>query len=87
MKKTTKLLAGAALIASLSMLSGCQEKPYTVYGPPPETSASETPVITDLPDETELPETATPSDTPSPATEEVVVVYGPPPDMEKAPEG
>ena len=86
MKKTAKLLAGAALIASLSMLSGCQEKPYTVYGPPPETSASETPAIMNLPDKTEIQETAKPSDTPDPATVEVVAVYGTPPDMEKAPE-
>ena len=40
MKKATKILAGAALIVSLSTLSGCVKEdiidnpPYALYGPP-----------------------------------------------------
>ena len=54
MKKATKLLAGAALIASLSLLSGCKEKNNkpsetepvaAVYGPPPDRVVETEPIV------------------------------------------
>lgn len=86
MKKSTKLLAGATLITSLGLLSGCEKGVYTVYGPPPETN---TPVITEAV-ETEFTEvvygpppwTDPPAITETVETELPMLVYGPPPTEE-----
>ncbi len=74
MKKSSKLLAGAGLILSLGLLTGCEARRMieTVYGPPPaaKTAAPE--------------ETAAPDNGFAPwATEEVEDVYGPPPAEEE----
>ena len=74
MKKATKLLAGAALIVSLSTLSGCGKENIidvpqpALYGPPPFTPEEETIEIITL--------TATPE---AEMTEIPAPIYGPPP--------
>lgn len=72
MKTNVKILAGAALLAALSALSGCAVQ--TVYGPPPATEApAPTPTEVPTPTPTEVP-----APTPTATVPNVQSVYGPP---------
>lgn len=74
MKKSSKILAGTALMVSLMSLSGCTASPVQpVYAPPPPDNTM-TPQ-----DNTMTPQPAATDDPEDPMDKFIPAVYGPPP--------